>query len=252
MASSLEEFCKWWNSALIGRTTITDEHVLALSEDMAHSFRQKFSPSEFRPLGCSELGKPAVYCAARWLKLIEPKRFSPYACAIFLTGDFIECLLIQCMKAFGLTVYDEQAEIDFFGIKGHIDCMVNDHLVEIKTMSYTYMTKFLRLQDDERGYSTQLHVYNHVKKPKCGSFWMCYNKATSELRLIELDVDEGTVERAKYICESLQNIHQFDDIQDYFDIPEPEKGDVPDSMADVGHLFYRESNKTGKLIRLWK
>ena len=92
-------------------------------------------------------------------ELAEP--FPPEAIFKFSYGHTIEAMALALAKAAGHSVLGEQDELVVDGIKGHRDCVLDGHIVDVKSCSSMYQ-KFKDQQimaDDSFGYLDQLDGY---------------------------------------------------------------------------------------------
>lgn len=184
---SLFKFIDWWNSErpCFGSNKYADQ----VGEEVKQSYLRQFVQRNPRPIGLSQIGKPLVELI--YQAVIDPTE-EDLECGlryIFHIGDVTETLLIAMMQSFGLDVHSKQLEVEYKGVYGHIDCMVDDRLIEIKSMSHTYWTQFVGCVDDERGYITQLALYTKAVQTqrKVGSAgWLVLNKSTGALRYVKL------------------------------------------------------------------
>lgn len=83
----------------------------------------------------------------------------------FLFGDILESMLLYLAKEAGHTVEREQEEVNLFGVKGHIDTVIDGHLIDVKSASSFSFEKFkngLTAEQDEFGYLTQMDGYLHA------------------------------------------------------------------------------------------
>lgn len=217
--AKISKFVQMWNDGT-KLTEVSDEFARWVGDECAESFKKQYSPSKTRPLGLSQVGKPAVLLAAAQLGM-KPKEHNTLKMQwIFNLGDFFETTCFALMAHYRYEITECQKEIDFYGAKGHIDGVVDGRLVELKTMSGYYWQKFIKEQDDDRGYLTQLHLYAHCMGVQEAS-WLCLNKFTGELIEVQLDFDPYYVRRAKYVLETLPSVRTFEDIKKYFAVPEP-------------------------------
>ena len=87
------------------------------------------------------------------------------------------------MKLSGNGISAEQKEVEIGGIKGHMDCKINNTVVDIKSASKFSFTKFKRgvlREDDPFGYITQLTAYEQAEEGK-DSYFLVIDKETGEL-----------------------------------------------------------------------
>jgi hypothetical protein len=134
----------------------------------------------------------------------------------FLQGHLTEALLLFLARESGHTVEYEQEEVEIDGVLGHIDAVIDGHLVDAKTASdYSYKSKFkdsgLLYGNDPYGYVTQLSCYfkalgKKIKKKltKPSYFW-AYNKSNSDMLLMPVPEDRMVdgEERVKEVKEAL-------------------------------------------------
>ena len=93
------------------------------------------------------------------------------------------------VKMAGHEVTSEQKTIEVEGIKGHMDCVIDGEVVDIKTTSGFAFKKFKEgtlTNDDPFGYISQLAGYEHSEGTSNGGF-LALNKETGELALFKPD-----------------------------------------------------------------
>lgn len=156
-------------------------------------------------LRMSNLGTP---CDRKlWYTVNKPGAAIPLSAATrlkFLFGDLIEEIVLFLAKVAGHRVTHEQAEVQVGGVKGHIDSVIDDHLVDVKSASTPSFRKFaehrLETQDDF-GYLPQLGAYAHAIGHTEGSF-LAVDKQHGRLVLdtypLKQDI-EGLVEHKKEV-----------------------------------------------------
>ena len=71
-----------------------------------------------------------------------PERMPPSLFIKLLYGHLLEEIVIFLIKLSGHDVTDEQKEIKVSGIKGHMDCVIDGEVVDIKTASGYAFKKF--------------------------------------------------------------------------------------------------------------
>jgi len=110
----------------------------------------------------------------------------------FLVGHVTEALLLFLAREAGHTVAHEQEEVTVAGIPGHIDAVIDGHLVDVKTASMYAFPKFFDLSvtegNDPFGYMAQLSAYKAgltakgvpLREP---SYFWAYNKSNSDMVL---------------------------------------------------------------------
>lgn len=113
----------------------------------------------------------------------------------FLIGHVTEALLLYLAKEAGHSVQYPQETVFIEEVEGHIDSVIDGHLVDVKTASHYAIEKFrgdaLVQGNDPFGYLAQLSAYKdglkdkgvHLKEP---SFFWAYNKSDSEMFLTKI------------------------------------------------------------------
>lgn len=96
----------------------------------------------------------------------EPKEeLEAHTLLKFLIGDIYEATLLFLAKAAGHDVSQEQAEVEVDGIKGHIDAVIDGHVVDVKSASTFAFKKFKEgklAEDDPFGYIDQISGYSEA------------------------------------------------------------------------------------------
>lgn len=107
-------------------------------------------------------------------------------------GNLTEELLLWLVVKAGHIVTDQQKEVTLDGVPGHIDCLIDGVLVDIKSMSPYGFRKFkagglFKPGGDPFGYVAQLSAYNQALgfgDQSC--YWLAMDKSSGELCLREL------------------------------------------------------------------
>lgn len=246
----------------VSHSGMTPEIANEYAQAEADSLMRQFDPNKEEKstaLRVSSLGKPAVLQALKVLGYDENGYVSNKMRHIFKTGDTFESYLIALCKVFGAEVSLAQAEVEFMGVKGHIDFVYNNEcIVEVKTASPNYFSKFVREPNDDRGYITQAAIYS-----KCLNlpiYWLMLNKATHELAIVTPDSTklESAVSRAERIIPLLTSISSTSDVLTKFRVPPAVEETyrrkktgyyvMPDSMkySSFAPLFYELEEEENK------
>ncbi len=103
----------------------------------------------------------------------------------FLIGDITECVILYLAEKAGYEVEHRQTEIEFEGIPGHPDAVINGVLVDVKSASsYAFRNKFktgkIFKGDDSFGYIPQLSAYSKALGAKNSAF-LVWDKESGEL-----------------------------------------------------------------------
>lgn len=83
----------------------------------------------------------------------------------FMYGDLTESMILLLARMAGHEVICEQAQVEINGIKGHIDCIIDGVLIDVKSASTPSFKKFKEgklATDDPFGYIPQLQSYLHA------------------------------------------------------------------------------------------
>lgn len=178
---------------LINRSSeVSDEEIEELAKDIAQTIRDRLSQTDTKrkTLTLSSVGKPI---RKLWYDIKVDDSFRetppPYMKLKFLYGDIIECILLWLAKVCGHDVKDRQREVKFHGITGHIDSIIDGHVVDIKSASSRSFKKFSQGTlnvDDPFGYLAQIESYDQVVGNGEPAF-LAMDKVTGELALYKPD-----------------------------------------------------------------
>jgi hypothetical protein len=114
---------------------------------------------------------------------------SPPTFIKFLYGHLLEEIVLFLVKLSGHEVTSEQKEIKVSGIKGHMDCVIDGEVVDVKTASSYAFKKFkdgTLAEDDPFGYMAQLAGYESAEGTNKGGF-LALNKESGELAMFKPD-----------------------------------------------------------------
>lgn len=262
---TLLRYVKWFNEEMGSSPLVGELDVAAFGESLGESIRRHFvTPERRNEVSISNLGYPAVVTALRKLGYREREPVGKVR-FIFHMGDFFESFVEHTLPSAGLKVLSSQGVLDFEGIPGHYDFIVEDSegrefLLECKTMSDGYARRFMYRPDDERGYVTQLSLYSYSYARQRGldeeffpAAWLCLNKGTSEVFIQVPDTNDAAaaLERARAVVRRLEKVRGVEDVLKYFRVP-PCREEIyqrqttgkllpPPSMAysPFLHVFYR-------------
>jgi hypothetical protein len=142
------------------------------SEDLSRSFSlevaQKISGQFNRPeqpsrLRLSQMGQRCP--CALWHSIHRPElaeAFSAPNLIKFSHGHIVEAEAIMLAKAAGHLVTGEQDELDVLGVKGHRDCVIDGHIVDVKSCNSRTFANFENgdpVEINKFGYLDQLDGY---------------------------------------------------------------------------------------------
>ncbi len=162
-------------------------------------------------LRMSNLGKPDRQL---WYDINSPggkEEFEPYTLIKFLYGDILEALLLFLVEESGHTVTHSQEEVVVDGVVGHMDAVIDGHVVDVKSASTYSFKKFqtgsLR-EDDPFGYMEQLAAYGTGLGGLPGAF-LAIDKTLGHVTLMPVDQAElealdtrGRIAHIKEVLES--------------------------------------------------
>lgn len=162
-------------------------------------------------LRMSNIGKPDRQL---WFELHdggEPKTYEPNMYLKFLIGDIAELVLLALCELAGHKVENQQAEIQIEGVTGHMDAVIDDVVVDVKSASgYSFENKFKKgdlVHHDYYGYIDQISGYNNALKKDNGAAFLAYNKESAETCLLKVDQKDirDTKSRIRHIRDILES-----------------------------------------------
>jgi hypothetical protein len=175
---------------LVAEKAHVEEVVTKFGTDLADTLAGRLSrESGPASLRVSNLGTPD---RKLWYAINRPDLRAPLPASTrlkFLYGDILEEVLLYLAEAAGHKVTDKQAEVSIHGVVGHIDAVIDGHLVDVKSASSFSFRKFkdgLKPADDGFGYLTQLGSYASALGHSSGSFLV----ADKTLGHVTLDTHE--------------------------------------------------------------
>lgn len=182
--------------ALFGKNDLFDPALFRefgdnLTDIMAVRFNEERVGGKLR---LSNIGKPDRQL---WFEVNDPgggEEMPPQAHIKFMYGDMQEHLCILLAKLAGHDVQFEQQEVEIDGIKGHLDCTIDGHVVDVKSASRFAFPKFkdgslLEPGNDAFGYIGQLAGYVHAKTPGKDGYFLAVNKDLGHLALLRVPAE---------------------------------------------------------------
>ena len=145
-------------------------------------------------LRLSNIGKPDRQL---WYEVNDPdggEELPPQAHIKFMYGDMQEHLCILLAKLAGHDVQFEQETVEINGVTGHLDCVIDGCVVDVKSASRFAFSKFkegtlLLPGNDAFGYIGQLAGYVHAKKPGTDGYFLAVNKDLGHLALLKVPAE---------------------------------------------------------------
>ena len=186
-----------------------------------------------------------------------PERMPPSLFIKFLYGHLLEEIVIFLIKLSGHTVTDEQKEIKVSGIKGHMDCVIDGEVVDIKTASGFAFKKFkdgTLAENDMFGYMAQLAGYEQAQGTDKGGF-LALNKESGELALYRPDnFDKPNIKKKITSIKKAVKLATPPELC-YSPVPDGKSGNMqlPRECTYCRHKFecHKDSNE-GKGLRVFK
>jgi len=177
---------------------ITDKVLDDFGDSMKDALKHWASPRKIDKtsttgLRMSNIGRPDRQL---WFDLNSKKdleiKLDPSTYIKFLYGHLLEVLVLFFVRLSGHSVTSEQKKVKVSGIAGHMDCVIDGEVIDVKTASGYSFKKFKDgslAENDNFGYLAQLAGYEEAEKTSKGGF-LVLNKETGELTLFrpeELD-----------------------------------------------------------------
>tara|TARA_R100000742_G_C4276824_1_gene98176 strand:+ start:1219 stop:2091 length:873 start_codon:yes stop_codon:yes gene_type:complete len=186
-----------------------------------------------------------------------PERMPPSLFIKFLYGHLLEEIVIFLIKLSGHKVTSEQKEIKVSGIKGHMDCVIDGEVVDIKTASGFAFKKFkdgTLAENDMFGYMAQLAGYEAAEGTDKGGF-LALNKESGELALYRPDnFDKPNIKKKITDIKKAVKLKKPPALC-YSPIPDGKSGNMqlPRECVYCRHKFecHKDSNE-GKGLRVFK
>jgi len=171
------------------QTKPSDEWCEQLGNDIAQMLKVRMQEQrDNHSLRLSQIGKGNRRVWYDMREGIPKEELRPEVRIKFLFGDIIELLYIALIRLAGHDVSNEQEEVELDGIKGHIDCLVDGKLVDVKSASSYSFKKFKEgevYKDDPFGYYAQLTAYAEATGYDPAG-WMVMDKQLGHLCFSEI------------------------------------------------------------------
>lgn len=191
---------------------VSEKAIEEFGEDMKEALRHWATPPERNTtehLRMSNIGKQDRQL---WFDINSTSKTTetlpPHLHIKFLYGHLLEVLVLFFVKLAGHKVTSQQKEVSVQGIKGHMDCVIDGEVVDVKTASGYGFKKFkdgTLAEDDTFGYLAQLAGYEYHNKTNKGGF-LVLNKETGELTMfVPEDLDKPNItSRIKNIKQTIK------------------------------------------------
>lgn len=163
---------------------------LAVAGNLKERFSE-YSQGRLRTLRLSNIGKPLRQLWFEVKSGLEPEPLSADAKLKFLYGDIIEDLALLLAIEAGHKVEGLQQRVEVDGVSGHIDCLIDNWLVDVKSCSTRAFPKFKDgslFANDSFGYCGQLAGYSRALGI-IDAAWLAIDKTLGHMCLLKFPVD---------------------------------------------------------------
>ena len=178
---------------------LSDEVIDKFGEDMKEVLRHSSTPTKRSEgtLRMSNIGRPNRQLWYDMKTEQQESSITPNTFIKFLYGHILEEVVLLLVRLAGHKVEHEQKNVKVKGIEGHMDCVIDGEVVDVKTASGYAFKKFkdgTLAQDDTFGYLAQLAGYEAGHGTSEGGF-LAMNKENGELALyIPEELDKPNIE----------------------------------------------------------
>ena len=238
---------------------LSEETIEQFGESMKEVLRHWSTPNprSVETLRMSNIGRPNRQLWFDMKTEQQAQEIPPSTFIKFLYGHMLEEVVLLLVKLAGHTVSDEQKNVKIKGIEGHMDCVIDGEVIDVKTASGYAFKKFKNgtlAEDDTFGYMSQLAGYEAGHGTSNGGF-LAMNKENGELALyIPEELDKPNIEtKIDTVKKSLKK--QTPPELCYLPIPDGTSGNMklPRGCFFCRHKIecHKDSNN-GKGLRVFK
>ena len=238
---------------------LSEETIDQFGESMKEVLRHWSTPHPraAETLRMSNIGRPNRQLWFDMKTEQQAQEIPPATFIKFLYGHMLEEVVLLLVKLAGHTVSDEQKNVKIKGIEGHMDCVIDGEVIDVKTASGYAFKKFKNgtlAEDDTFGYMSQLAGYEAGHGTSNGGF-LAMNKENGELALyIPEELDKPNIEtKIDTVKKSLKK--QTPPELCYLPIPDGTSGNMklPRGCFFCRHKIecHKDSNN-GKGLRVFK
>ncbi len=175
----------------------------------------------------------------------------------FLYGHMLEHLLLFLVEVSGHKVTDQQKKVKVGDVVGHMDCKIDDEVVDVKSASPMSFKKFKTgslYDNDPFGYVAQLAGYEH-NEPSSNGGLFAVDKSSGEIALFR--PDELMKPNAEELIKTLKEKIQSEEPPEkcYQPIPHDKTGNykLPVGCVYCSHKFHCHSDTNeGRGLRVFK
>ena len=246
---------------------LADNKHIDLDEDTIEQFGESMKQILYDWSHPTPRGKPALRMSnigrkerQLWYDMKSegtPERMPPSLFIKFLYGHLLEEIVLFLVKLSGHEVTSEQKEITVSGIKGHMDCVIDGEVVDVKTASGFAFKKFkdgTLAEQDAFGYMAQLAGYEEAEGTNKGGF-LALNKESGELAMFRPDdFDKPNIKKKISSVKKAVKLKTPPE-RCYNPIPDGKSGNMqlPKGCVYCRHKFecHKDANE-GKGLRVFK
>lgn len=243
---SINDFVELWNTSCDPLSHMETGEPL-IPEDM---FYRQYGEQEDRAPGLrlSQMYKPFGFLLLDRMGLKRQETYSLKSRYNLVLGDFWEATIIRLLKEYGFPVDEEQRTVTYKGVNGHIDFMYNgDTVVDVKTMSHQYFSKFVKEPNDDRGYITQLLCYSVATNAVAQGF-LCLNKLSGELAWVPIDFGDQFVKDEELVSAEML-LERVDKVIDRYEYKFSLRKIVQNFLTTIVPIRYAKGIKLPESIR---
>ena len=264
-----------------GSPSMTEGLLSGLGSEVAAKFKRQLTKEDRKysmgTLYASDIGRPCV--RELWYKYRNEERepLSGSTVLKFLYGDIIEDVVLHLARLAGHEVSDQQGVIEQeldngWRIRGRIDAVIDEHLVDVKSVASQGFYKFeSNLVDDPFGYRMQLASYSAFYNAgnTSGAGFLCVDKSLGHIKYYDFSADIPKAEKVKVHAEFCAQSIEAEEPPSQLDAVESGKsGNLKlcttcsycgykaqcwkDANDGQGLLSYAYSNKVEHLVKVVK
>lgn len=241
----LTEFIELWNNQEISLNEFEPDNLDWIETQTKRDFVSTYGTTEKRELSISQLGKPFGFLLLDKLGIKNQMNITAQTQYHLMTGKMWESIILSLMWQYGVDIHMLQQEVDFNGIKGHVDCVYADNtVIDIKTMNAYYFKKFIEEPDDDKGYLTQIGCYQDALKCDYAGI-LCLNKWFGELAYVPINFRD-TYTKDNIECKLAELVERASEIIYYY--PEYSTHSLEDIVPAYIENIYCPEHKVSKKI----
>ena len=191
-----KELAKLSNGKALDISEQDAEEFGTAMKDVILNWSKPYEKRKEETLRMSNIGKPNRQLWYDFNSKTEPLPIRPATQLVFLYGHILEVVGLLLARLAGHEVTAEQKEVTVSGVTGHMDCIIDGEVVDIKSTSGFSFKKFKNgtlPEDDPFGYMAQIAGYEAGEGTNKGGF-LAINKENGEIALlIPQEIDKPNI-----------------------------------------------------------